>query len=56
LVVLPLDAYQSGEYAINAIHRMASPPGPAGRWLIDRFRARLSACPAPDNVRKALSA
>lgn len=49
LVVLPLDAYEQGEYPLHAIHRAASPPGPAGRWLIERFQKRLSACPrSPD--------
>lgn len=50
LAVLPLDAYERGEYPINAIHRTASPPGPAARWLIDRFRTRLAACPSPATI------
>lgn len=45
LVALPLDAYEQGEYPLYAIRRAASPPGPAGRWLVERFQARLSDCP-----------
>lgn len=48
LAVLPLEAYRQGEYPLHAITRAASPPGPAGRWLIEQFNARLSACPHPD--------
>lgn len=50
LAVLPLDAYQRGDYAIYAIRRAASPPGPAGRWLIEHFQARLSNCPEPADI------
>ena len=50
LVVLPLEAYRQGEYPIHAITRAASPPGPAGRWLIEQFQAQLSACPHPDEI------
>lgn len=45
LALLPLDAYEQGDYPIHAISRTASPPGPAGRWLIERFQARLAECP-----------
>lgn len=45
LVVLEIDAYEQGEYPIHAICSAAHPPGPAGRWLIERFEEHLSACP-----------
>ncbi|MCX8998087.1 LysR family transcriptional regulator [Rhizobiaceae bacterium BDR2-2] len=45
LVILPLEAYEQGQYPLYAISRVASPPGPAGRWLIERFQAQLSSCP-----------
>ncbi|PZU20005.1 MAG: LysR family transcriptional regulator [Shinella sp.] len=54
LVVLPLEAYRKGEYPIHAITRTASPPGPAGRWLIEQFQAQLSVCPQPDALGRLL--
>lgn len=46
LVVLKLDAYEQGEYPIYALRKVSNPPGPAGTWLIDAFRATLSNCHA----------
>lgn len=37
LTVLPIPEWGSVDYPFHAIHRIDSPPGPAGRWLIDRF-------------------
>ena len=31
-----------------AVHRTGSPPGPAGRWLIERLKDTASACPAEE--------
>lgn len=45
LVVLDIEAYEQGEYPLYALRRTASPPGPAGQWLIDSFARRLSTCP-----------
>ncbi|MFN7101554.1 MAG: LysR family transcriptional regulator [Pseudorhizobium sp.] len=45
LVALKLDAYEQGEYPIYALRKVSNPPGPAGTWLIDAFRTRLSNCP-----------
>jgi len=46
LVAIKLEAYEQGEYPIYAMHRAANPPGPAGQWLIEAFRRRLSMCPS----------
>lgn len=54
LVVLPLEAYRQGEYPIHAITRTTSQPGPAGRWLIEQFQRKLSACPHPDDMGRLL--
>jgi DNA-binding transcriptional LysR family regulator len=37
LVQLNLPDWRGGEYAMQAIHKIDTPPGPAGRWLIDRL-------------------
>jgi len=37
LVRLNLPDWRGGEYAMQAIHMTATPPGPAGRWLIERL-------------------
>jgi DNA-binding transcriptional LysR family regulator len=37
LVRLNLPEYQSGIYAFDVIYRTDLPPGPAARWLIERF-------------------
>jgi len=36
-----------GGIPISAFHRRRHPPGPAGRWLLDRLKAVCSAAPAP---------
>lgn len=38
LVHLPLPAYAQGQYAIYSISKIATPPGPAARWLIAELR------------------
>ncbi|WP_192553438.1 LysR family transcriptional regulator [Pseudomonas sp. IzPS59] len=37
LVQLDLPEYTSGQYTFDAIYRTDVPPGPAARWLIERF-------------------
>lgn len=37
LVQLELSEYASGQYTFDAIYRTDAPPGPAARWLIERF-------------------
>jgi DNA-binding transcriptional LysR family regulator len=37
LVRLNLPDWRGGEYAMQAIHMTDTPPGPAGRWLIERL-------------------
>ena len=37
LVRLNLPEYQSGIYPFDVIYRTDLPPGPAARWLIERF-------------------
>ncbi|WP_053152078.1 LysR family transcriptional regulator [Pseudomonas sp. Pf153] len=37
LVVLDLPDFKGGTYTFDAVYRTDSPPGPAGRWLIERF-------------------
>lgn len=39
LVRLEIDEYRGGDYTLQAAHRIETPPGPAGRWLIDRLCA-----------------
>ncbi|MBB3310633.1 DNA-binding transcriptional LysR family regulator [Rhizobium sp. BK196] len=46
LVAIKLEAYEQGEYPVYAMHKAASPPGPAGRWLVEAFRRRLAMCPS----------
>jgi len=38
LIPLDLDDYRGGDYPLHAAHRIETPPGPAGRWLIERLR------------------
>ena len=40
LVVLKMPDAPSGEYAMHAIHRSDTLPGPAARWLIERLQAQ----------------
>jgi DNA-binding transcriptional LysR family regulator len=37
LVRLKLPEWRGGEYTLQAIHKIDTPPGPAGRWLIERL-------------------
>jgi DNA-binding transcriptional LysR family regulator len=37
LVRLDLRDWRGGEYTMQAVHKTDTPPGPAGRWLIDRL-------------------
>ena len=37
LVELDLPDFKGGTYTFDAVYRTDSPPGPAGRWLIERF-------------------
>jgi DNA-binding transcriptional LysR family regulator len=37
LVRLNLPDWRGGEHNLQAIHRIDTPPGPAGRWLIERL-------------------
>src|SRR5258707_1326424 len=37
LVRLNLPDWRGGEYNMQAIHKIDTPPGPAGRWLIERL-------------------
>jgi hypothetical protein len=36
-VRLKLPKWRGGEYPMMAIHKIVTPPGPAGRWLIERL-------------------
>jgi DNA-binding transcriptional LysR family regulator len=37
LARLNLRNWRGGEYNLQAVHKVDTPPGPAGRWLIDRL-------------------
>jgi len=37
LVRLNLPDWRGGEYTMQAVHKTDTPPGPAGRWLIERL-------------------
>ncbi|MFD2265216.1 LysR family transcriptional regulator [Lacibacterium aquatile] len=39
LVKLALDHWDNLVYPLQAIHRSDTPPGPAGRWLLEKFKA-----------------
>jgi DNA-binding transcriptional LysR family regulator len=41
LAVLDLEPYPERPYRLHAFYRADSPPGPAARWLIERFRLEL---------------
>lgn len=49
LVALDIDAYETVEYPLYVIRRLANPPGPATSWLIAAFAAKLSQCPNRDD-------
>jgi len=37
LVRLDLPDWRGGEYRMQVVHKIEMPPGPAGRWLIERL-------------------
>jgi hypothetical protein len=39
LVRLNLRDWRGGEYLMKVVHKIDTPPGPAGRWLIERLAA-----------------
>ncbi len=43
LVELAMPDNISGDYVMDAIYRTDTPPGPAGSWLIERFRGQAEA-------------
>jgi DNA-binding transcriptional LysR family regulator len=47
LARLQLAEWSSGFYALRAIHRTDTQPGPAAAWIIERFRAQSQTEPAP---------
>jgi hypothetical protein len=47
LVRLNLPDWRGGEYTLLAIHKIDTPPGPAGRWLIERLVTLSDAVEAP---------
>ena len=47
LVRLNLPDWRGGEHTLQAIHKTDTPPGPAGRWLIERLVTLSDAVVAP---------
>jgi DNA-binding transcriptional LysR family regulator len=47
LVRLDLPDWRGGKYSMHAIHKTDTPPGPAGRWLIERLVTLSDALEAP---------
>jgi DNA-binding transcriptional LysR family regulator len=47
LVRLNLREWRGGEYVMQAIYKVDTPPGPAGRWLIERLVTLTDAVEAP---------
>jgi DNA-binding transcriptional LysR family regulator len=47
LVRLNLCDWRGGEYTLHVVHRTDTPPGPAGRWLIERLVALSDGIAAP---------
>jgi DNA-binding transcriptional LysR family regulator len=47
LVRLNLPDWRGGEHTLQAIHKTDTPPGPAGRWLIERLVTLSDAVGAP---------
>ena len=47
LVRLNLPDWRGGEHTLQAIHKTDTPPGPAGRWLIERLVTLSDAVEAP---------
>jgi DNA-binding transcriptional LysR family regulator len=54
LVALKLDAYEQGEYPLYAMRKSSHALGPAGTWLVEAFRRRLSICPSHTALRSSL--
>ncbi len=46
LVALDIDAYETAEYPLYAIRRIAHPPGPATQWMIQFLGGLLVRCPS----------
>ncbi len=38
-----MSEWVSGAYGLHVLHRADTPPGPAARWLIERFAGQASA-------------
>jgi DNA-binding transcriptional LysR family regulator len=54
LVALDLEPYPERAYALHAFHRADTPPGPAARWLIERFKVELpKVCALKEASRRA---
>lgn len=47
LVKLELRNWRGGEYGMQAVHKVDTPPGPAGRWMIERLVTLSDEEPAP---------
>jgi DNA-binding transcriptional LysR family regulator len=47
LVRLRLPDWRGGNYTLHAIHKTDTPPGPAGRWLIERLATLTDAVEPP---------
>ncbi len=45
LVLLDLDEYRGGDYTLQVAHLIETPPGPAGRWLIECLTLASSTSP-----------
>ncbi len=39
LIELHIDGWEPVDYGIFSVHRAEAPPGPAGRWIVDRLAA-----------------
>ena len=52
LVRLDLPDWRGGEYPMQVVHKVESPPGPAGRWLIERLVASSRRAEADGRVQK----
>ncbi|MBP1849822.1 LysR family transcriptional regulator [Rhizobium halophytocola] len=54
LVRLDVEGYDVRDYPVLAQWHSASPPGPAGRWIIDQMAMRLAGCPRGAEVDRLL--
>ena len=50
LVRLNLPSWRGGEYMLQIIHKTDTPPGPAGRWLIEKLVTLSDAATPADKV------